>query len=113
MTTTLGAVLVFSFAYRFSSAGGCRVTVTPARDSVFPLHCRVRSSVTCLEWSWKVEWLDARLRSLLPGSIWLLDMWHAVESFGEYTAELFGKGSKPAWSLYRDLVKLLTGKRPT
>jgi hypothetical protein len=271
VATTLGAVLVFSFAYRFSSAGGCRVTVTPARDSVFPLHRRVRSSVTCLEWSCKVaslhpyrtaqstlgffshnqvlledttiarhatavgnqierrwlykrpediadllrtratrhtvtdrpllyfssdahllrryegetwcsawknvngvrlwcqdkdtgriihlggeftwgdceevvrlvvhlgalgilppdgvfadgtvaqivavtdgaKWLDARLRSLLPGSIWLLDMWHAVESIGEYTADLYGKGSKPAWSLYRDLVKLLTGKRPT
>lgn len=54
VTTTLGEVSVFSFAYRLRTAAGTRVTLTPAREKVFPLHQRVRSSLRGLQWSCKV-----------------------------------------------------------
>ena len=270
VTTTLGEVPVFSFAYRLPNAAGKSVTVTPARDEVFPLHRRVRSSRRCLEWSCKVaslhpyrtaqamldffthgqvkledttiarhattvgsmidrrwlykdvaditeilrtratrdgatgrpllyfssdahllrrfedetwraawknvngvrmwcqdkdtggiihlggeftwgdceevvrivgdlnrlgvlpsdgvfmdgteaqlvvvtdgaKWLVGRLKPLLPGAVWVLDAWHAMEMLAEYAAALFGKGSGPARHLYATLVELLTGRRP-
>lgn len=54
-TTTLGVLRVPLFAYR--DEGGR--THAPARDEVFPLHPRCRSSELCLEW-------ESRLGAQLP-----------------------------------------------
>jgi hypothetical protein len=59
LTTTLGPVSFFSFAYRDSSSGVTTVTRTPAREEVFPLHRHCRSSELCLEW-------ESRLGSEMP-----------------------------------------------
>lgn len=59
LTTTLGPVAFFSFAYRDSSSGLATVTRTPARKKVFPLHSHCRSTELCLEW-------ECRLGSDLP-----------------------------------------------
>lgn len=49
MMTTFGPVTFYSFAYRDMSSGVMSVTRTPARQKVFPLHHRCRSSQLCLE----------------------------------------------------------------
>ncbi|MCP3852497.1 MAG: hypothetical protein GY694_20045 [Gammaproteobacteria bacterium] len=50
MMTTFGPVPFFSFAYRDSSSQVAVVTKTPAREKVFPLLRKCRSSELCLEW---------------------------------------------------------------
>jgi len=59
------------------------------------------------------KWLVSRLKPLLPGAIWVLDAWHAVETLNEYATELYGKGKAASRRLYAQLVELLTGRRPT
>lgn len=54
-STTLGVLRVPLFAYRDEQ----QRTHTPARDALFPLHPRCRSSELCLEW-------ETRLGSNLP-----------------------------------------------
>lgn len=49
-TTTFGEVRFPNFGYRDSSSEIVTVTRVPARDAVFPLHARCRSSELCLEW---------------------------------------------------------------
>lgn len=49
MMTTLGPVLMATFAYRDRSVPVGSVRRTPARD-VFPLHRKCRSSELCLQW---------------------------------------------------------------
>ncbi len=49
MMTTFGPTPFFSFAYRDLSSGVMSVTRTPARERIFPLHRRCRSSQMLLE----------------------------------------------------------------
>jgi len=59
LKTTFGVVVVFTFAYRFKSVSGFRVTRNPAIEKVLPLRKMCSSSRRTLEWS-------SRLASLHP-----------------------------------------------
>ena len=59
LTTVFGVVSVFTFAYRFRSISGVRVTCNPAIEKVLPLCKTTRSSRKTLEWA-------CRLASLHP-----------------------------------------------
>ncbi len=68
MMTTFGPVTFFSFAYRDSSSGVATVTRTPAREEIFPLHRRCKSSQLLLDWETKLgqEMPFRRAQKALP-----------------------------------------------
>ena len=59
------------------------------------------------------KWLYGRLAQALPDAVWLLDAYHAFEYLGEYTATLYGKGTRATKEHYATLITTLTGQAPS